>query len=310
MGTAGPKQLSLSQQAARWQVLLLDDPEDAELRTEFENWCATDPRHVEAWVEICELHDVMGKLPRATQYLARRDAAADIKPRRWGWAMAACVAMMLVFGPTLQRSLQADYTTARAELRQITLADGSIVHLGADSAIAIEFTPETRAVRLLEGEAFFEVSHNPARPFEVLSGDVTSRVLGTSFTVRHTGTSTAVLVQSGAVAVKDQTQIALSAGDWLRISADSVERGEGAPEQASAFKQRRMIAQNRPLGDALDELQRHFSGQIVVTSSALKHERVTGVYNTDAPLEAARALVQPFGGKVRMVSPWVMVVSR
>ncbi len=313
MTTTEAKQLSLSQQAARWQVLLLDDPEDDALRTEFENWCAADPRHVEAWADIADLHDQLGQLPHPTRYIARRDHVVAFAPRRsWrGWAIAASVALALAFGPNLRRQFLADYTTARAELRQITLEDGSIVHLGADSAIALAFTPSTRAVKLLEGEAFFEVSHKPQRPFEVHSGDITTRVLGTAFMVRHAGDSTAVQVQSGQVAVEDDTRIALEAGDWLRISSDAgLEQGHGAPEQATAFRQHRMVAQNRPLGDALNELQRHFSGKIVVMSPGLKQERVTGVYNTTTPLEAARALVQPFGGTVRMASPWVMIISR
>ncbi len=65
------------------------------------------------------------------------------------------------------------------------LPDGTIVILNSSSSITYHdpFTDSTRYVEL-EGEAFFEVAHDPNKPFVVASGTVQTVALGTSFNVR------------------------------------------------------------------------------------------------------------------------------
>jgi transmembrane sensor len=73
--------------------------------------------------------------------------------------------------------------TPRGGGYQLRLADGTGVWLNAGSSIRfpVSFTEDTRKV-YLEGEAYFEVSHNGS-PFIVSSGDMDVRVLGTSFNI-------------------------------------------------------------------------------------------------------------------------------
>jgi FecR protein len=65
----------------------------------------------------------------------------------------------------------------------VTLADGSHVELNSQSAIAIHYDAGQRRVRLLEGEAWFEVSPDPVRPFVVEASGGTVTALGTAFNV-------------------------------------------------------------------------------------------------------------------------------
>jgi len=73
--------------------------------------------------------------------------------------------------------------TPRGGGYNLMLSDGTEVWLNAGSSIRfpVSFSEETRAVSL-EGEAYFEVSHN-GKPFIVSSGDMDVRVLGTSFNI-------------------------------------------------------------------------------------------------------------------------------
>lgn len=75
-------------------------------------------------------------------------------------------------------------STKAGERRQIALADGSKVWLNAETSIKYPetFDGENREV-YLDGEAYFEVAHNPSKPFTVHTGDLDTRVLGTSFNV-------------------------------------------------------------------------------------------------------------------------------
>ena len=75
-------------------------------------------------------------------------------------------------------------TTSNGQKATITLADGSVVKLNAESSITFPefFTNENRIVTLT-GEAFFDVKRDPSRPFIVQSENLSTKVLGTSFNI-------------------------------------------------------------------------------------------------------------------------------
>lgn len=68
---------------------------------------------------------------------------------------------------------------------QLKLADGTKVWLNAGSTLkyANNFSKENRAVQI-EGEAFFDVTHDPSHPFIVTASSVSLKVLGTAFNIR------------------------------------------------------------------------------------------------------------------------------
>jgi transmembrane sensor len=84
------------------------------------------------------------------------------------------------------------------------LPDGSRVTLGASSAITIQFSADRRRVNLLRGEALFQVSHNPQRPFVVAAGTRTITAVGTAFVVRRDSDRVEVAVTDGTVSVMPQ----------------------------------------------------------------------------------------------------------
>jgi transmembrane sensor len=77
----------------------------------------------------------------------------------------------------------ADHVTAAGETARVSLPDGSTAWLNTDSALRVAFDGARRLIRLLEGEALFEVAHDPARRFAVLAHDGLSTALGTRFAV-------------------------------------------------------------------------------------------------------------------------------
>lgn len=73
-----------------------------------------------------------------------------------------------------------------ASTRTLVLADSSTVALKPGSKISVpsNFNKTNRTAKLLNGEAFFEIKPNPAKPFVVQSGGFNIKVLGTAFTVK------------------------------------------------------------------------------------------------------------------------------
>lgn len=86
----------------------------------------------------------------------------------------------------------------------ILLSDGSSIIMQPHTTLEYPevFAPDLREVRLT-GQAFFEVTRDPQRPFLVHSGEIITRVLGTSFTVRNLENEDNVVVQvkTGKVSV-------------------------------------------------------------------------------------------------------------
>ncbi|MEN7549351.1 FecR domain-containing protein [Rapidithrix thailandica] len=115
--------------------------------------------------------------------------------KRWAWTkVAAVVALLLGLAISLTWWNRIQETAAFVTLvekyspegsRQIIqLADGTLVHLNAGSRLRFPkvFTGKSREV-FLQGEAFFEVARDTTQPFIIRTGNLVTRVLGTSFNV-------------------------------------------------------------------------------------------------------------------------------
>lgn len=311
-----------SGEAAEWLVRLHEEPDDAGLRARFEGWRRADPAHALAWSEVTETFDLIGQALPAEDPLpmpasARRPRLGS--GRRW-WlaaaatAIAACVA--LVFLPGLMLRLGADYATSTGEWREVRLTDGSVIDLAPRSAIDVALAADHRDIRLLAGQAFFEVTPDAARPFQVKGQGVTATVLGTGFAMRLGENAADVAVRHGLVQVDyasttPPTSRRLEAGDWLRVSwSGQAASGRNPPDEIGAWRQGQLVAHNQPIADIVEELRPYFSGLIVIASDSVGRRRVTGVYNLREPVEALRAVGRAHADiTVTRLLPWLVVVS-
>jgi len=308
-------------EAARWLVALEDDPDDADLRSRIDAWRAADPAHDSAWRDTAH---VLGLMPAAAsrEFAVRPPDAATGKRRTGGGfgrrvaagvLTAVAAGLLLLFAPGLVLRLQSDQVTTTAEVRSIALDDGSVVLLGADSAIALLHRGANRGIRLLKGEAFFQVVPDSERPFKVVARDVEVTVLGTSFNVRLADDGAEVAVATGVVQVANAVEgrpvsLYLEPGNWARVGATRpIERGALRTDEVAPWRRGQIVARDRSMADVIDELRRYYRGAIVVADDALRGRRVTGVYNLGDPKAALNAIVGAHGGSVQQVSPWLLV---
>lgn len=76
-------------------------------------------------------------------------------------------------------------STKAGERRLVTLSDGSFITLNGATTICVpDNYASKRNIRIVDGEAYFDVKHNNAHPFVVQSGPITTQVLGTAFNIR------------------------------------------------------------------------------------------------------------------------------
>lgn len=319
---------NLTHTALDWLLRIQQSPEDATLRTELAAWLAIDGRHVEAYRKAEQVWQLTGMAQAATSPLAiekTRAMAADIapaarphRPRRRRWpallagSLAAC--LLILMAPDAYLRYQSDYRTGLGQQRSIELDDGSHVQLDSRSAIAVAFDGDRREVRLLSGQAFFEVTPDKSRPFTVDADGLQITVTGTAFNVAMRPSQLAVAVQHGSVRVAEGSETlaeALQAGDQLQWRGrGQVVRDTLPLSQIAAWQQGRLVVRDARIAEVLDELRPYLPGKLALRDDELGDKRITGVYDLRNPDAALRAVIQPYQGRVSTWTGWLRVVDR
>lgn len=294
-------------EASHWLIALQEAPDDMVLRDRFRAWLQASPIHAQAWRDLNRVDDLIGQALSAAKAAPPPRRARPVMGMA-AFGLAAC--LLLAFIPMRQAGLQADHRTTTAEMRRIALADGSQVMLAPDSAITVSLGEDKRVVALLRGEAFFEVQRDPARPFTVVAGDSSVRVVGTAFNVRRLQSGAEVAVAQGAVRVsRADTQVDLRPGDSIDTSQGRHGLRSTLPtELVAPWRQGQLVVKDRSVADVVDTLRRYHDGIIMLHGQALAERRITGIFTPDDPEAALTALVAPLGGSVIRVTPWFVLV--
>lgn len=126
--------------------------------------------------------------------------------------MAAASILFLVglgffFKPSLPSEKQLSFKTSSIP-KSIKLSDGSKIYLAANSSFQYpeKFEGDERKVSLLKGNAFFEIAKDKKHPFIIASGEIKTRVVGTSFHIQLSKSKCEVIVVTGKVKVTSKGQ--------------------------------------------------------------------------------------------------------
>jgi len=138
----------------------------------------------------------LGKKPSIPVPAIRRYAGYALK------VAAVLLIGLAVFQLAVNRHPYQTIASGNAIITPVSLADGSTIYLNSASSINYpeKFGQDSREVYFW-GEAFFEIAHDPSRPFIIETGETRVKVLGTSFNIRaypETG-QVDVIVKSGKV---------------------------------------------------------------------------------------------------------------
>jgi transmembrane sensor len=304
-------------------------------------WLREDPRHAAA---IARQEKVWGLLDQLSEWRPANspqpnpDLLAPRLRRKIYWlstaALAAAAAVALAFVVAGQRP--AEPAPRRAIIHpgpeRQTLADGSVVELNAGAQVDVQFTATERRVRLVRGEAHFEVAKNPERPFVVAAGPVAVRAVGTAFNVSLQQREVSVLVTEGKVDVTESAELAvphrsdptapvpefvaaptfLSAGQQAVIALNpaasppmptpAVQVNEVTPaqiERALAWQGLRLEFPEMPLGEVVAEFNRYNRRKLVVRDRAAASIIVGGNFRADNVEAFVRLLESSFGVTAR-----------
>lgn len=155
----------------------------------------------------------------------------------------------------------------------ITLSDDSQIRLNENSEFEFPeaFINGQRLVRL-EGEAFFDITPNPDKPFIVQTGNAEIVVLGTSFNI-NTNQATEVTVASGKVKVANRgslEQAFLQPGQQAVLDGKAIRIAEVNPEYFLGWHTRKLSFEEEPVEKVFEILERAYGVDIQITFSGQK----------------------------------------
>ena len=212
---------------------------------------------------------------------------------QFGFAGAALLAILItVWGVTRPLVLE----TGVGEQRLVRLADGSRVRLDTHSRIEVRLHAGERDVTLTEGQAFFEVAKDAARPFLVTAQGSTVRALGTRFGVRSDAGAVAVVLEEGSVRVMgaESGTALLRPGQVITLVAGRAGTPRDADLEAlTSWTRGRLVFHDTPLVTAVAEMNRYAGKPITLDTPRADALRVDGVFdtgNSDAFVTAASAV--------------------
>lgn len=322
-------------QAAEWLAKLDNtSPSEEDIRS-FKRWVHERPEHKQAFEE---LNEFWGELNVLTQAVGPRETIHRTSSQGrlsffFGFNVktAACVACLLLMtisvlslNPNIWQQGPTVHETALGEQKTIELPDHTIVFLNTNSTIEVLYNDKKRRVRLVKGEAHFDVFHNPDKPFEVFAGNRLVRAIGTAFNVHIREVEVEVIVTEGTVEIDKADPLVFNVSIRHSSKADPnitnaeaqkpavtnvrVKAGNAAkydPEQLDQIKlmvteqveeklswrQGILVFSGEPLAQVVEEISRYTSLKIVIPEKETQQIKIGGHFkigDTESLFEALR----------------------
>ena len=185
------------------------------------------------------------------------------------------------------------FSTPVGGFSRITLVDGSVMEMNADTRVQVAFEAHQRRVFLERGEAHFTVARDPSRPFWVESNGFGVRAVGTAFDVHLTSQGIDVLVTAGRVKLGTQNHQEIDSapivGAGWRAVLNASKRGVAKLEKMSGQQMRSILAWQSsrlsfvemPLSEVVEEFNERNDLQLRIEGAELANLSVGGSFAAD-----------------------------
>jgi len=357
------KMNDLTSEACAWIAQLESESTKSDDLAAFKEWVERSPVHKK---EIKRLALLSSEISVLTDMAVPLKAAADQRRKfsflektffrskfRYLTGIFSLLTVFFVGDHILQNSrISVDepllYTTQVGEHREILLSDGTLLDLNTDSKIEVDYSLERRKVRLLKGEAFFQVAHNAKRPFIVYAGEKSVRAVGTAFVVSLMPKKFEVTVTEGKVelshkvnnepgqnknrkpivasstggqelAILPAATIYLDAGEtvaydssYQKLLRDELVRSVSEQEikRKLSWQDGLLDFSETPLIDVINDLSRYTSMNIEISDPELRNLKFGGLFRTNELQALFNALETTFDIEIERISDKHVRISR
>lgn len=327
----------VSEEAAYWYFLCVDDPSMLRSdRREFLAWMRKSPENIAELFKIAQLDGKLRRLKlvirslgltksnvvelttsgspyalhRELKALDEKEGRESVNKRTLtfklaGFAASLIVGLVLAFVARGYMKAEEVVATGASQWHHMTLDDGTVVHLDAYTKVQVEYTETERIVHVHSGDAVFEVTKDPKRPFIARTPLIDAIAVGTRYGV-SVGASVTTTVSEGVVRVTGRENsnghsVTLKAGEELRVSDGDFARPTFAKVDADRKLQWAtgwLDLEGVTVGQAVDEFNRRNRTQIVIDDPNLENRKVRffRVRVDDSPETFARTLTADDSG--------------
>ena len=218
-----------------------------------------------------------------SQLQVRKKSATGARIIRIAVGIAASLIVVLGLWWMLGKGNSMQNIVAEAEVQLVELEDGSKVYLrkGASFQYPERFDKDDREVSL-QGEAFFDISRDPSRPFRISAGEAKVEVLGTSFSVNTGNGRVELVVKTGRVRFASgknaDEHVIVSAGEKAALINGTVSKQRNADENFDAWQTKKLVFREEPLAQVIHVLNNYYNVNITLNkadSAQLTRARVT-----------------------------------
>ncbi len=265
----------------------------------------------------------------------RRKPATAVAYRKWiRYAAAALILVFIGWGGIRNSQdgpIPAGTATGPAEdwltfentgqsERKVTLGDGSRATLDPGSSIRVKRRQQGERLVVLAGGAFFDVVKNPDRPFKVITDDLVTQVLGTSFKVvadPATG-QTKVRVVTGKVEVSARNKTLPGANTILYPNQEIVYSQDDEllrkavvehPVEVQKSAQHDFVYEGVPIGQIFDELEKRYAVRIRYDRETLADCQITASFSNESFWEILSLVCRPVRATVEEKDGEILISS-
>lgn len=344
---------AIEAEARDWLVQLDGSRPSPEELAEFRDWLARSPVHrdsfrlaAEAWNRLDTLAGILDRHCAAdgSNTPTGRGIASGLFARLCSRPAAAAFLVLVTLsavltvyfhtrGPSPQApAFAAEYVTAIGEMRSVTLPDSSHIRMNTDSRIETTFHKGARIIRLSRGEAWFDVFHDPDRPFLVHAGRIMVRAVGTAFSVYVRDDKIDLTITDGRVeavslnepvsslsdmdpdlSARALSRVPLAEGQHVVFDdeIELIQRVEPAEiEKRLAWRDGMLLFDNDPLEEVVNKINRYTSVKFVISDSDIRDLRFGGYFRTSDVSSILATLEEGFGIRAEKINPNLVYLSR
>ena len=303
-----PSSQEIDDLAADWAAKVDAGTLTSDEGAKLDAWLDADARHLGAYAKAraVAVHSLRARALGPDFDQAKYGPTSNTEPSRrrlllMGSALAAGIAIPVLTAGIAWRFLTTpSFATRIGETKVVPLDDGSVVTLNTNSEITVAYTKSIRTIRLLRGEALFDVAKNKARPFIVEANGTQVRAVGTSFTVSILPDQPVkVLVREGIVEIKrpdvPTAPVVRAMADMRAVAptdsptvAAKISTAEVTRELA--WRVGRLAFEGQTLSEAARMFSRYSEVRIVIDDPSIADETITGLYVSNDPVGFAKAV--------------------
>ncbi len=308
---------TIDDEASLWLVRLDNGNLSAQSRKELKAWLAADERHQ---IALKAMADVWSDIDEVLMMISDEKSSKNVSlwpiltPVFKPMMLAASISFLAIFiWLAMPVSVEKhSYATLVGQQMDTTFEDGSIIHLNTNSHIETEFSDEKRIIKLIKGEALFEVAHDANRPFIVYAGDRLVQAIGTKFVVHFESENIHVTVTDGKVKmskmalntklseIRELNSATIQKDDIFIAKGEKVIAGSNQIPKLTHIKAENIIRElswldgklifdNERLFDVIKEINRYDKIEIVLKDPSLHNIKISGRFDlgdSEALIEA------------------------